>query len=294
MAEMEEVPTAAYDGRYNEMAAALGELRRARLCGTALLWSADGYAHLFPTALTIALSAGIVCPLWGELGACELCVFACFLIVAYASSLLLVSTDPGVYPRLRLDEEDPLRDYMELVYCRVCNLRRPPRAAHCYVCNVCVLDHDHHCGVLGGCVGRRSLRWFILYLMSAAAAALMAVVWLFRSLCELSNAARAAHGGGAEAEMHRTPRGQMEGVKPMMVVLLFVVALVVLMFVGGFCVFQVWLALTSTTRRESQRREGWYHPVTSPRVLWRNVLYVVFPPPSLLEAPKSGTSSLLV
>jgi len=41
-------------------------------------------------------------------------------------------------------------------YCEVCNVWRPPRAAHCYECGFCVERHDHHCGVVGNCIARRN------------------------------------------------------------------------------------------------------------------------------------------
>lgn len=47
------------------------------------------------------------------------------------------------------------------VFCRTCNIYRPPRASHCPECDNCVEVLDHHCPFVGNCVGKRNYKYFI-------------------------------------------------------------------------------------------------------------------------------------
>ncbi|RNE98569.1 uncharacterized protein Tco025E_09194 [Trypanosoma conorhini] len=298
--KMAEVAVAVPAGRYNDTAAALGCIARSRRCGVTCFWSPDAAMYYVPTLLTLAIVFGVVFTLWNELGVFELCVVLALLSTAFVSSFLVTCTDPGVYPRLRRGEPDPLHGAQELVLCRVCGLRRPPRTAHCYQCNVCVEEHDHHCGIIGGCVGRRSLRWFVLYLVTVSSASAIGVFWIFRSL---------VNGGFATAQRRRDARndawnrvghslaargtGEDGAVVAVLLVMLFLVLLLVLLFVGGLALFQVCLLLTSTTRRESQRMESKLAALLRPKLMWENLMRVAYPPPSKLFAPTPPQDSVV-
>ena len=52
-------------------------------------------------------------------------------------------------------------------WCFGCQLWRPPHAGHCRHCEVCIERFDHHCFVLGACVGRHNLLFFMLFLLAA-------------------------------------------------------------------------------------------------------------------------------
>ena len=53
--------------------------------------------------------------------------------------------------------------------CTTCNVRRPVRASHCVTCQNCVLDFDHHCSLIGACVGRHSVRYFVSFVWGVGA-----------------------------------------------------------------------------------------------------------------------------
>ena len=185
--------------RRNTSVAALGQIKRFRLFGGRLTMyrSPDQCTWLVPTGITLSLMMGTLYVTWSAAPWGEWLVLMSLAITALIASFLVTATDPGIYPRLCPGEEDPL-EYPGSTYvrCRVCNVRRPPRASHCYQCNVCVLEHDHHCGVLGGCVGIRSLRWFTLYLTSISTASLLGCFWLVMDIMGYRKGPTPLVGGG--------------------------------------------------------------------------------------------------
>ncbi|MCJ1478884.1 palmitoyltransferase for Vac8p [Lambiella insularis] len=48
-------------------------------------------------------------------------------------------------------------------FCKKCQARKPDRAHHCSTCRRCVLKMDHHCPWLATCVGMRNYKPFILF-----------------------------------------------------------------------------------------------------------------------------------
>ncbi|CBH17722.1 palmitoyl acyltransferase 9, putative [Trypanosoma equiperdum] len=290
-----------HDSRCNSSPVALGNLSRSRCCRRTFIWSPDAFNQLIPVSITSALVFGVVFTLWNDLGVAEL-VFLFFLLsIAYTSAFILSSSDPGVYPRLRLSEVDPLRDRMELVYCRVCNLRRPPRTSHCYECNVCVREHDHHCGVLGGCVGQRTMRWFVLYLISISGACILGLLWLIRGLLRLgpmvvmpstnSSTVRNVSDRGA-APSSAAYKG--EDVKAAAIIVMFIILVLITMLVGGLAGYYLYLVATSTTRREAQKRTPRTHTSFTLKGMVSNVVNVIYPPPSLLIEPAGASDVHMV
>ncbi|ORC88650.1 uncharacterized protein TM35_000162880 [Trypanosoma theileri] len=315
------IPINLTEDRYNDSVTALGKITRTRRCGITCFWSPEAAVYAIPTFITVAVVFGVVFTLWKELGFFELCILFILLSTAFISSFLIVCTDPGVYPRLRLGEVDPHQNEKNLVLCRICGVRRPPRTAHCYQCNVCVLEHDHHCGILGGCVGQRSLRWFALYLVTVSSASGMGIYWLSRSLInevyaasqrngrrtfdqtssEPGQPAAAVGGGGgvvgvdniSKTSLGRPGNNEEDTLRSLAIVLLFVMLLLVMLLVGSLAVFYVYLVLTSTTRRESQRSQTRRGILLRPKLMWENILHVVYPPPSLLLVPEDSKNSLV-
>jgi len=91
--------------------------------------------------------------------------------VTLLSTLTAFSTtacsDPGIVYRL-IDEEcmEPRdRQVPRDRPCSVCEMQRPSNARHCHDCGVCIEELDHHCPWTGKCIGRRTLRFFYLFLV---------------------------------------------------------------------------------------------------------------------------------
>lgn len=238
--------------RCNTGLVAIGNLKRVHI-GPFGTWyiSPDIYAWIFPTLITLGLTFGTLYLVGDQRGATEKGVLGLLLLVAFSASLLVGSTDPGVYPRLNPGERDPFELVAGMQLCKICNVRRPPRSAHCYTCGVCVLEHDHHCGVLGGCVGQRSLRWFTLYLLSVSSAAAVGACWVGMSLLYPpigENSRPTAH----EVMSQRGRRANSASLATAGHIFLLIFIGNVVLLVGGMGIYYLYLMLSDTTRREAQ------------------------------------------
>ena len=266
--------------RCNDSVVALGNLRRVSSGLPHLLLSPDMCMWLVPTGITLGLAAGTLYTVGFKHSWLEIAMLLIFLLVAFVSSLLVTTTDPGVYPRLAPGERDPLENEANLPMCKICNMKRPPRCAHCYSCNVCVLEHDHHCGIVGGCVGQRSLRWFTLYLVSITCASVTGFYWLLMSVIS---------SGGDAAPVTDRARIQTASLSTAgHIGLLIFIGNIVLM-VGGLAVYYLYLMMSDTTRREAQgklQRPQGISGAANRAKLWlcgglvNNFTRVMFPPTS--------------
>lgn len=309
-----------YMHRHSSSKEARGTFRLIDFCGVKFYFSTDFWIGAIPMGITVVLIFANMALVWAEVGWREY-IFTLFMLAMTFSSYFLTTTaDPGIYPRLRSDEKDPLEGNMQLVFCKKCRLRRPPRCSHCYHCDVCVLEHDHHCTVLGGCVGVRNLRWFVLYLVSTVASTMIGVVWLSRSLYfdlyteddnlsadraaaagfETANAA--AVGSAATAppyptypggrrrfdEVNNGGGGDTQTGKHLLELFVLMLDCIVVMLVGAMLLIYTYLTLTDTTRRESMRKQNSMKALLHPTVVWKNIKKAANPPPSLLNSDGHG------
>ncbi len=271
--------------------ARVGHLRRLHVCGVSLIVSPDVWMWTIPTTVTVALAA--VC-LWDVGGTAwrsspfSVVAFVAVILTALGASLACGLTDPGIVPCSTLEAPDPYKDEDTWRYCRQCEIRRPPRAAHCYVCGVCVLEHDHHCGVIGGCVGMRSLRWFTLYLVCTATGCGIGCWWLW----------------GVVAPVLQQRQGfRSHGVRDLVSHLALLAAGGGIgLAVGAFALFYLYLTAVGLTRRESKGLLPQSAARTLPyfedqglegRTLWRwlgRLGRVLHPPPSLVGAGPHGAA----
>lgn len=301
--------------RCNKSPEAYGNLKKKKFLCLLFAFSPDRsnfYITTITTFLIVAANFGVSFHVSTRF---ELIFVFIFLSTAFWSSFLVCSIDPGVYPRLKDGEADPLNVFQgKIVFCRFCHLYRPPRTSHCHTCNVCILDHDHHCSILGGCVGKRTLRFFALYLVSLSISILVGITWIGRVLYSAFRVAVSmSHRKNSRLQIANTslslteinfssvyPEATSVGMNnslstsatednldliyiPALFVL--VINIVVLLFVGAFTLLYVYFFLTSLTRRESQRGQGikkTWRRLLSFTFLSQNFWDKCFPPPSLL------------
>lgn len=300
--------------RSNGTCEALGNFSRKKILCFTFFFSPD-HSHFFVTTfITVLIVAANFCVVFSVMTNFELLFVLLLLSAAFSFSFLVSCVDPGVYPRLKDGELDPLNIFQgKIVFCRFCHLHRPPLTSHCHTCNVCVLEHDHHCSILGGCVGKRNLRYFVLYLLSLSLALSCGLLFIGRRLhaalmvgIEMSgrkisitplrrNSSSFPENSFSSSIMFDTASKAITDVEntternidiifiPALFVLL--VDLIVFLLVGVFTVMYVYLIFTSLTRRESQRGQGSKKAckkLLSCSFLLQNLFDKCFPPPSRL------------
>ncbi|KAK1327635.1 hypothetical protein QTO34_012924 [Cnephaeus nilssonii] len=158
-------------------------------------------------------------------------------------------TDPGALPLgagsgLGAEPGDPR--------CSACGLARPAGAHHCSVCGRCIRRVDHHCPWVNNCVGEDNRKFFLLFTLYTALAALHALLLL-------GAPALRGHAPGSPA-----PRGAL---------LLLLVALYGFLFASVMLALQLCTLCTDRTGRGRGER-GW-------RAAWMNLADAMGRPPSL-------------
>lgn len=87
------------------------------------------------------------------------------------------------YFEMSIEESGVLSNKMnKLTYCTECNILRPPRSFHCNECKMCVEVHDHHCMWVGTCIGKRNIKQFTQFLLSAGLHALLTTYTILSEL----------------------------------------------------------------------------------------------------------------
>jgi len=83
-----------------------------------------------------------------------------------AWSLKRTSDGKGQAPDAAAQDEEPrLRANWKpgaVTWCKKCKSERPERSHHCGDCGTCILRMDHHCPWIGGCIGWRNHKAFLL------------------------------------------------------------------------------------------------------------------------------------
>lgn len=304
--------------RRNNSVTALGKLKRFKFLCITLVVSPDYFSFYITTLVTMMIVGANFAVSQNIWTWAEFLTALILLAVAFTCGFLVTTTDPGVYPRLREGEVDPLDvPQANLVYCRICGVKRPPLTSHCYTCNVCVLHHDHHCSILGGCVGQRSLRFFVGYLVCISSAICIGVWWILRrifivavtatrnksTITVLSNFSVSTESPissfqNSTSSLRPGRPARHKAVREGDLDLLFVPAIfvlivdvIVLMLVGTFTVMYIYYFFTSVTRRESQRgqniRKTWRRLFNCPQI-FQNFWSGCFPPSSMLTDDNYG------
>jgi hypothetical protein len=156
-------------------------------CGGCCVTPSDAWHAYVVGFFAVAPTAVFVTSVVSDPLSIALALSACVLTVA--TLVLAVTCDPGIVPPA--DVTGDWHDVNEIsrisvngvsqtaTVCTTCRVVRPPKSGHCRFCDTCVEEYDHHCGVLGACVGRRTFRFFALFMHCATA--LCAIV-LVRSI----------------------------------------------------------------------------------------------------------------
>ena len=147
------------------------------------------YYRLFPIYSAFVLSIFwhwlLDIPEWGK-------TLTTLCLIPVVINLTTVSfMDPGILPKRTvlqplMEYDSEAEDLGQVIFdrdgdiiksCRTCNIYRTQRVSHCSTCDVCVDDFDHHCSITGSCIGKRNIRYFLLFLWSCSAYLLSSLIW---------------------------------------------------------------------------------------------------------------------
>ena len=124
---------------------------------------------------------------------CEIVVVILILAVLY-TFYSLITTDPGIIPKsdinvnraldyfITLKDQETIGDENNATRLKIWEtwmIVRPPRSFHCAKWDVWVEIHDHHWPWIGGWVGMRNHKKFVVFLLTTGIACfLSAILWL--------------------------------------------------------------------------------------------------------------------
>uniref|UniRef100_A0A914WUF0 Palmitoyltransferase n=1 Tax=Plectus sambesii TaxID=2011161 RepID=A0A914WUF0_9BILA len=108
-------------------------------------------------------------------------IFHALFVLAFASHLRAMLTDPGAVPKGNATDEYierlGLRQGQVVYKCAKCSSIKPERAHHCSVCQRCIRRMDHHCPWVNNCVGEANQKYFVLFTMYIALLSCHAIYW---------------------------------------------------------------------------------------------------------------------
>ncbi|ODQ53540.1 ankyrin, partial [Saitoella complicata NRRL Y-17804] len=114
-------------------------------------------------------------------------------LISISTFLRALLSDPGFIPRPTskstqravIEELVELESFDGRAFCGVCFVRRPLRSKHCKLCNRCVARHDHHCPWVANCVGVKTHRAFLMYIITLELSILLFIGLVFAYIRDL-------------------------------------------------------------------------------------------------------------
>lgn len=133
----------------------------------------------------------------------------------------------------------------EMRFCKKCQALKPDRSHHCSTCKTCVLKMDHHCPWLANCVGLRTYKAFLLFLIYTSLFCILCCavssIWLWRELM---------------TEVEYT-----DSLMPINYVMLAVIAGIIGLVVTGFTSWHIMLASRNQTTIECLEKTRYLSPL---------------------------------
>jgi len=170
-----------------------------------------------------------------------------------------------------------------LRFCCTCKIYKPNnQVTHCRECNVCVRRMDHHCKWFGTCVGLRNYRYFLLFTLTTALYAFIALIGSLVFWAAISQ---------DEAGMQPLTSGHLfysMSTSPLIFPLCFYLlcSTTILGFLFIYHLLYVIPTLTTTQEIIKKANEvSWQHSPSDRFSFWQSLDYILFDKlkPSLIE-----------
>ncbi|XP_023938737.1 palmitoyltransferase ZDHHC3 [Bicyclus anynana] len=149
------------------------------ICGiicALLTWLLILYAE-FVVMMVMLLPGVSTYPIYSYI---NILIFQSLAILAFASHLRTMFTDPGAVPKGNATKEMikqmSFREGQVIFKCTKCCSIKPERAHHCSVCQRCIRKMDHHCPWVNNCVGEKNQKYFVLFTLYIAAISIHSLI----------------------------------------------------------------------------------------------------------------------
>lgn len=135
-------------------------------------------------------------------------------------------------------QEELSQDSESRIYCRTCNIYRPPRTSHCSDCDNCVEVLDHHCPFVGNCVGRRNYKYFMGFVGLVFVLLLNFMIQMLIS-AGMDNAENNKKNG--QGEDSKSSKEISSDFKMIITLVFGIPSIIILLTLFGFLGFHIWL-----------------------------------------------------
>jgi palmitoyltransferase len=93
-------------------------------------------------------------------------IFIIINIIFFLCFILLSTSDPGyIKKNIGIDWISlVIKNYNINRICPYCKVNKIFLSKHCFICNHCVQEQNHHCNMIGNCIGKENMKFYLFFL----------------------------------------------------------------------------------------------------------------------------------